>query len=116
MGVNLPRSGLTLAEETFLRALLWEEGQLLCGPATRTAEEHGLSLLRCLEPANRLSPNLHGDALNRIRESACPSAEWPWGELNGEQVLRLLWNRLTQPAAPPRAVEEAAAGPRPRDD
>jgi hypothetical protein len=58
------------------------------------AEGHELSLIRCLEPANRLSPNLHGEALNRLRESACPAAKWPWDELSGDQVLRLLWGRL----------------------
>jgi hypothetical protein len=94
MGVSATRGGLSPAEEAFLQALLWEEGRLLRGPATRTAQEHGLSLLRCLEPANRLSPNLHGEALNRLREGACPATEWPWGELNGEEVLRLLWSRL----------------------
>jgi hypothetical protein len=96
MGVSATTNGLSPAEEAFLQALLWEEGHLLHGPATRAAEEHGLSLLRCLEPANRLSPNLHGEALNRLREGTCPPAEWPWRELNGEEVLRLLWSRLAQ--------------------
>jgi hypothetical protein len=96
MGVSATSGGLRPAEEAFLQALLWEEGQLLRGPATRMAEEHGLSLLRCLEPANRLSPNLHGEALNRVRESPCPAVEWPWGELSGEEVLRLLWSRLAE--------------------
>jgi hypothetical protein len=97
MGVSTTSGGLSPAEEAFLQALLWEEGRLLRGPATRTAEEHGLSLLRCLEPANRLSPNLRGVALNRPREGPCPAAEWPWGELSGDQVLQLLWSRLAEP-------------------
>jgi hypothetical protein len=106
MGVNTTSSRLSPAEEGFLQALLWEEGHLQHGPATRAAQTHGLSLLRCLEVANRLSPNLHGAALNRLRESACPVAEWPWNELNGDEVLRLLWSRLaearnTVPAPPP---------------
>jgi hypothetical protein len=102
MGVCATSNGLSPAEEAFLQALLWEEGHLVHGPATRTAEEHGLSLLRCLEPANRLSPNLHGEALNRLREGACPSAEWPWGRLSGEEVLRLLWSRLTESNSAPQ--------------
>jgi hypothetical protein len=106
MGMIAPSSGLVPAEEAFLQALLWEEGQLLRGAATRIAEEHGLSLLRCLEPANRLSPNLHGEALNRIRESACPTAEWPWEELSGDQVLRLLWNRLAESGAGSRTLSQ----------
>jgi hypothetical protein len=97
MGVSATSGGLSPAEEAFLQALLWEEGHLLRGPATRTAQEHGLSLLRCLEPANRLSPNLHGEALNRLRESTCPAADWPWGDLSGEEVLGLLWSRLAEP-------------------
>jgi hypothetical protein len=97
MGVNAAVCRLSPAEEAYLQALLWEEGHLLQGPATRTAEEHGLSLIRCLEPANRLSPNLHGEALKRLRESACPVAEWPWDALSGEEVLRLLWARLSPP-------------------
>ena len=96
MGMNATSSGLTRAEKAFLQALLWEKGHLLRGPAMRTAEEHGLSLLRCLEPANRVSPNLHGEALNRIRESARPTAEWPWDEQSGDEVLRLLWTRLAE--------------------
>jgi hypothetical protein len=99
MGMNTAVSGLRPAEEAFLQALLWEEGHLLHGPATRAAEAHGLSLLRCLEPANRLSAELHGAALNRLRERACPAAEWPWNELKGEEVLQLLWNRLTDHSA-----------------
>ncbi|HZU37115.1 MAG TPA: hypothetical protein VFA18_14435 [Gemmataceae bacterium] len=94
MGVNAVNNCLSPAEEAYLRALLGEEGHLVKGPATRTAEEHGLSLLRCLEPANRLSPNLHGEALNRLRQSRCPAAEWPWDTRNGEEVLQLLWTRL----------------------
>src|SRR5437764_1022625 len=64
MGINTSTCGLAPSEEAFLQALLWEEGHLLNGPATLAAKAHGLSLLRCLEPANRLSPNLHGEALN----------------------------------------------------
>jgi len=73
--------------------LLWEESHLQPGPATRAASEHALSLLRCLEVTNRLSPNLHGEALARIHEDACPTAEWPRPSLMGPEVL-LLWNRL----------------------
>lgn len=98
---------LSPAEEAFLRALLWEEGHLLKGPANHAAEQHGLSLLRCLEPANRLSPNLHGAALNRLRESACPATEWPWDDRSGEEVLQLLWARLAASAPSPGVV----AGP-----
>ena len=94
MGITTASSRLTRAEEAFLRALLWEESHLQAGPATRSASEHGLSLLRCLEVANRLSPNLHGEALARIHEEACPTAEWPWPGLMGPEVLRLLWSRL----------------------
>ena len=68
MGPSTASSHLTPVEEAFLRALLWEESHLQPGPATRAASEHGLSLLRCLEAANRLSPNLHGEALARIHE------------------------------------------------
>jgi hypothetical protein len=85
---------LSPAEEAFLQAWLWEEGQLQPGPATLAAQAHGLSLLRCLEVANRLSPQLHGTALNRLRDSTRPLAEWPWQDLHGEDVLRLLWARL----------------------
>lgn len=92
MGVST--TCLTSDEEGFLQAWLWEEGRLVKGPATRAAEGHGLSLLRCLEAANRLSPNLRGEALNRLRELPDVAAEWPWGELNGNEVLRLLWSRL----------------------
>ena len=91
---DFARSRHTHVEEAFLRALLWEESHLQPGPATRAASEHGLSLLRCLEVANRLSPNLHGEALARIHEDACPTAEWPWAGLMGPEVLRLLWSRL----------------------
>jgi len=96
MGMNIVACRLRPAEEAFLQALLWEEGHLLQGPATRAAEEHQLSLIRCLEPANRLSPNLQGEALNRLREGAGPAAEWPWDDLSGDQVLRLLWTRLAE--------------------
>jgi HEAT repeat protein len=101
MGVNVDAPGLTTAEETFLQALLWEEAKLVRGPVTRTAEQHRLSLLRCLEPANRLSPNLQGDALNRLCEGPCPAAAWPWGNCNGDDVLRLLWSRLTRSTTAP---------------
>jgi hypothetical protein len=94
MGISTVSSRLTRAEEAFLRVLLWEESHLQPGPATRAASEHGLSLLRCLEVANRLSPNLQGEALARIHAEACPTAEWPWPGLMGSEVLRLLWNRL----------------------
>jgi hypothetical protein len=96
MEMNHPPSRLSPAGKAFLQALLREEDQLLRGPATRMAEEHGLSLHRCLEPANRLSSHLHGEAINRLRECACPMAEWPWGELSGDQVLQLLWSRLAE--------------------
>ena len=99
MGMKPAAASLTPAEETFLQALLWEEGHLQTGPATRAAQEHGLSLLRCLEPANRLAPSLQGEALNRLREGACPAASWPWDNLSGEEVLRLLWGRLMAPPA-----------------
>jgi len=94
MGISTATSRITRAEEAFLQALLWEESHLQRGPATRAASEHGLSLLRCLEIANRLSPNLHGEALARTHEAACPTAEWPWPGLLGPEVLRLLWSRL----------------------
>ena len=68
-------------------------------------------MIRCLEPANRLSPNLQGEALNRLRRGACPAAEWPWDELSGEEVLRLLWTRLAEARASPRAGEEPSAEP-----
>ena len=116
MGMNAAICRLSPAEEVFLLALLWEEGHLLKGPVTRAAEEHGLSLIRCLEPANRLSPNLHGEALNRLRESACPAADWPWDEQSGYEVLRLLWTRLAESPASPSVVQEPAAGPRPARD
>jgi hypothetical protein len=112
MGMNAVTSCLNPAEEAFLQALLWEEGHLLQGPATRAAEEHRLSLIRCLEPANRLSPNLQGEALNRLRESVCPAAEWPWNALSGDEVLHLLWTRLAESRASPRAGEEPSAKPR----
>lgn len=110
MGMNDCTSGLSPAEEAFLQALLWEEGHLLKGPATRAAQEHGLSLLRCLEPANRLSPNLHGEALNRLRESPCPAADWPWANLTGHEVLRLLWNRLAESCGYKKYTESARRG------
>ena len=94
MGISTVTSRLTRAEEAFLQALLWEEIHLRPGPATRAALERGLSLLRCLEVANRLSPNLHGEALARIHEDACHAADWPWPGLMGPDVLRLLWSRL----------------------
>jgi hypothetical protein len=94
--VNTSCPGLTPAEEAFLQALLWEEAHLIKGPATRAAEEHGLSLIRCLEAANRLSPHLHGAALNNIRESVCPAPPWPWEKKTGDQVLELLWARLAE--------------------
>jgi hypothetical protein len=97
---------LSPAEEAFLQAMLWEEGHLVKGPATRVAEAHGLSLLRCLEPANRLSPNLHGEALNRLRDGVCPAADWPWGERSGDDVLRLLWSRLADPGPCQRIPDE----------
>jgi hypothetical protein len=104
--MNSANCRLSPAEEAFLQALLWEEGHLQHGPATRVAQARGLSLLRCLEVANHLSPNVHGEALDRLRESTCPAAGWPWNELNGDEVLRLLWSRLaearnTDPAPPP---------------
>jgi hypothetical protein len=94
MGISTASSRLTRVEEAFLRALLWEESHLQPGPATRAASEHGLSLIRCLEVANRLSPNLHGEALARIHEEACPKGHWPWPGLKGPEVLQLLWSRL----------------------
>ena len=94
MGLSKTRSRLTAAEAAFLQALLWEEGHLQQGPATRAAQAHGLSLLRCLEPANRLSLVLQGAALARLQHGDRPSAEWPWNDANGEDVLRLLWERL----------------------
>src|SRR6266581_6980741 len=103
---------LTPSEEAFLQALLWEEGRLLKGSATRAAEEHGLSLIRCLEPANRLSPNLQGEALNRLRDGTCPIAAWPWDTLSGDEVLRLLWNRLAECRAGPRLSPEPSGRPR----
>ena len=93
MGITAATSGLTAAAEAFLQALPWEEGHLQQGPATRAASEHALSLLRCLEVANRLSPNLQGEALARIQRGPSPAAEWPWPDLTGPDVLRLLWCR-----------------------
>lgn len=94
MGITTATRRLTRTEEAFLQALLWEESHLQRGPATLTASEHGLSLLRCLEVANRLSPNLQGESLARIHEGAYPTADWPWPGLKGPEVLQLLWNRL----------------------
>jgi hypothetical protein len=111
--MNKATGRLNPAEEAFLQALLWEEGHLLRGPATLAAEAHGLSLLRCLEAANRLSPNLHGAALNRLRDGACPAAEWPWNGQKGEEVLRLLWSRLAQAGASSDGGADAAPKPRP---
>jgi hypothetical protein len=96
MGMKLPTTHLTRAEESFLQALLWEEGRLVNGPATQAAKQHGLTLVRCLEVVNRLVPDFQGEALNRIRAGSCPDAEWPWHKLNGDEVLRLLWERLTE--------------------
>ncbi len=91
---HTPLNQLTHEEEDFLRALLWEEGHLTKGPATHAAEEHGLSIIRCLEPANRLSSKLHGEALNRLRDGPCPPVVWPWPGKSGEEVLKILWDRL----------------------
>ena len=113
MGMNPPTDCLSPAEEDFLQALLWEEGHLLQGPATRAAQEHRLSLIRCLEVANRLSPNLRGEALNRLQESACPAAGWPWDDRDGDEVLRLLWARLAGcrgSPGPGEAPTETAGG------
>ncbi len=119
MDMNAAISYLTPSEEAFLQALLWEEGRMLEGPATRAAEEHGISLIRCLEPANRLSPNLQnrlspnlqGEALNRIRDGACPMAAWPWDALSGDEVLRLLWSRLAECRVGSRPSPEPSGGP-----
>lgn len=94
MGMTTATSHLTAAEEAFLQALLWEEAHLLQGPATRAAVARGLSLLRILEAANRLSSNLHGAALAPIQDGPCPAGEWPWPGLTGPDVLRLLWTRI----------------------
>ncbi len=96
-GMNHPQpSRLTPDEETFLQALLWEEGHLVKGAATCTAEEYGLSIIRALEAANRLSPNLRGEALNRVREGPCPRVKWPWPGKTGGEVIRLFWERLAK--------------------
>src|SRR5262249_35022507 len=105
-------SRLTPDEETFLQALLWEEGHLVKGPATRIAEERGLSLLRALEPANRLSPWLHGEALNRTNEGRSPPVKWPWPGKTGPEVLECLWNRLNQSEA---GADQAPEQPTERD-
>ena len=93
---HLKHSRLTPEEEIFLQAVLWEEGHLEKGPAIRATEEHGLSLIRTLEPANRLSPNLHGEALNRILERPCPLVKWPWLDKTPDDVLKGLWDRVNQ--------------------
>jgi hypothetical protein len=93
---HVKESRLTPDEDAFFQAVLWEECHLVKGPATRAAAEHGLSLLRALEPANRLSPNLHGETLNRIREGACPPVNWPWPGQTADEALECLWNRLKQ--------------------
>jgi hypothetical protein len=103
------RSRLTPEEEKFFQALLWEEGRLVKGPATRTAEEHDLSLIRSLEPANRLSPNLYGEALNKVREGPCPPVQWPWPGMTGEEVIGLLWGRLVRDSKEPQ--EQGAVSP-----
>lgn len=100
-----PHSWLSPEEETFLQAVLWEEGHLVKGPAIRTVEQQGLSVLRLLEPANRLSPNLHGPALNRLMDRPCPRVKWPWPGRTGDDVLKLLWERLSQS----KRLEEPAA-------
>jgi hypothetical protein len=53
-------------------------------------------LIRALEPANHLTPHLHGDALNRLREGACPPAKWPWPGMTAEDALKSLWQRVEQ--------------------
>ena len=100
LGMNqLPTNRLTREEENFLGAGLWEEWYLVKGPATLAAQEHGLSILRCLEPVNRLSANFYGEALNRLAKGPCPPTAWPWSDKTGKEVLQLvlqlLWNRLT---------------------
>jgi hypothetical protein len=93
MGISTITNQLTAAEEAFLQALLWDEAHLVKGPATREAAARGLILLRVLEVANRLSPSLSGEALVRIQNGPCPSADWPWPEMKGPDVLCLLWER-----------------------
>src|SRR5947209_16777594 len=85
---------LSPEEEAFFQAMLWEADHLVTGPATRAAREHGLSLLRALEPANRLSPNLHGEALNHLSQGPCPDTRWPWPGKTGDEILELLWAPL----------------------
>ena len=77
MGMNSATCLLSPAEEAELQALLWEEGHLQKGPATSGGfQARRLSLLQhTWRAANRLSPNLHGAALNRLRDSACPAAD-----------------------------------------
>lgn len=94
--MNTLASRLTPAEEAFLQAVLWEESTLLQGPASRAAASQGLNLLRCLEVANRLSPNLQGAALSRLQQGPGPTVEWPWPGQRGPEVLRLLWTRLAE--------------------
>lgn len=94
MAIATAANRLATAEEAFLQALLWEEAHLSRGPATREALARELSLLRVLEIANRLSPNLHGESLARLTEGPCPAAVWPWPGLKGPEVLRRLWERL----------------------
>jgi len=98
MDMNTANSRLTAAEEAFLRALLWEESQLVRGPASRAAAAQGLNLLRCLEAANRLAPDLQTGAYTAPPDGP---AEWPWLGQRGPDVLHLLWNRL---AAAPQAA------------
>jgi len=95
MGIETLTNRLTAAEEAFIQALLWEEGRLIQGPASRAAQEHGLSMLRCLEVASRLSPNLQGEALVKLQDADCPPAEWPWQDMSGPDVLRVLWQRYS---------------------
>lgn len=90
--MNAPNNRLTAPEEAFLRALLWEESQLIRGPASRAAAIHELNLLRCLEAANRLAPDLQAMAYT---SPPADTAEWPWPGRRGPEVLSLLWSRLT---------------------
>ena len=39
-----------------------------------------------------------GEALNRLRDGACPAAPWPWNGLKGEDVLRLQRKKGPLPA------------------
>jgi hypothetical protein len=103
---HLRHSRLTPDEENFIGAVLWEEGHLVKGPATLATQKHGLSILRCLETANRLSANFQGAALNRLTEGPCPPTAWPWPGKSDKDVLQLLWDRL---AATRDVVEEPIA-------